>query len=355
MLQVVLRKMLDVRRNLDGHDAYNQFRCFFEVFSLLGVSSDIVIHDRDPQLDYTGDIFICILKTLPPLPIPVGATSKEKKRRRETKKKFIAPALRLGNAGAAATGLAHLMGIDDETIGRFHQEPMVAIEREFLQGFPQCNEQDKRNFYSILDGTYQNPPDESGKIDTTPQKTIEELMQCEEVRTAGLGRHHVVALRMYTTSSFVSINAPLRADPPVQPNPFAATTFFISEAIKRLRAVAATRPDAYTTVVYWRGLKGMALPKQFAEEGGIEFGCMSTSASKDVAIQSSESAHPLVFKYETANFMSRGADISFLSVYPEEKEALYPPLTYLSVDKLSVEVMNHTRVLVASVKPMFPS
>lgn len=99
----------------------------------------------------------------------------------------------------------------------------------------------------------------------------------------------------------------------------------------------------------------MGLPKKFEEEGGTEFGCMSTSASKDVAIEFSESEHPLVFKYVIDNCMSCGVDISFLSAYPEEQEALFPPLTYLSVVKLSVEVVNYTRVLVASVRPTFPS
>lgn len=105
-------------------------------------------------------------------------------------------------------------------------------------------------------------------------------------------------------------------------------------------------------MVYWRGLDGMALSQRFDKEGGTEFGCMSTSTSKDVAIEFSEGKHPLVFKFVTDNFMSRGADISFLSVYPEEKETLYPPLTYLQVDHIGVEVHNYERVLVASVKPV---
>lgn len=347
-VQVVLQAMLKVRGTLDGHAAYNQFRCFFEVFGLLGLSTDIVNPDRDPSLDFSSDT-IRISAILPPIPMPADAP-KKKKRRKTTK--FVAPAIRLGNAVAAATGLADLMGIDESTIGNFLEQKISAIEAEFQE---HGNAEDKRNFIAVLDGTYQNPPDAEGNADTTPQKTIEELMQSPQVRTAKLGRHHVVALRLYTTSSFDSINKPLRADPPVQPNPFAATTYFISEAIKKLRAVAAKRPDAFTPVVLWRGLKGMGLPKKFEEEGGTEFGCMSTSASKDVAIEFSESEHPLVFKYVIDNCMSCGVDISFLSAYPEEQEALFPPLTYLSVVKLSVEVVNYTRVLVASVRPTFPS
>lgn len=345
-VQVVLTAMLNVRGTLDAHAAYNQFRCFTEIFALLGLSAEI--SDGSEMLDYTGDT-ICISATLPPLPQPSGGV-KNKKQRKTTK--FEAPAIRLGDGVQAATGLANLMGIDEATIGNFHQGQISAIEREFMQ---HGSEKDKRNFLTVMDGTYTNPPDTSGNVDTASQKSIDELMESPEVQTAGLGRHHVIALRLYTTSSYEAINTPLRTDPPTQPNPFAATTYFISEALKKLRAVAAEKPDAHTPVVYWRGFKGMALPKRFVKEGGTEFGCMSTSASKSVAIAFSKSKHPLVFKFATDNFMARGADISFLSVYPEEKEALYPPLTYLCVIKVGVEVMNGRRVLVASVKPTFPS
>jgi len=352
-VQVVLQKMLNVRGLLDGHAAYNKFRCFSEVFALLELSTERVepervepeVDDRDPLLDYTGDT-ICISPDLPPLGPKPGT---KEKRRRKTTTKFVAPAIRLGEGEATATGLAHLMGIDEATMGLFQIQQMDAIEREFRQ---HGTDEDKKNFATVIDGTYRNPPDGAGNFDSTPPKTIDQLMQSPEVQTAGLGRHHVVALRLYTTSSYISINTPMRTDPPTQPNPFAATTFFIDTAIKRLRAVSAGKPDAHTPVVYWRGLAGMSLPKKFAKEGGTEFGCMSTSTSKDVAIGFSESKHPLVFKFVTDNFLSRGADISFLSAYPEEKEALYPPLTYLKVNKLSVEEINNTRVLVASVRPI---
>ena len=63
----------------------------------------------------------------------------------------------------------------------------------------------------------------------------------------------------------------------------------------------------------------------YVSAGGTEFACMSTTASKEVAISFAKSKCPLIFKYVTKNFMSRGADISFLSVYPDEAEALHPP------------------------------
>lgn len=38
--------------------------------------------------------------------------------------------------------------------------------------------------------------------------------------------------------------------------------------------------------------------------------------------------------------MQCGADVSFLSVYPDEQEVLYPPLTYLQFVSESEEVFG---------------
>lgn len=303
--------------------------------------------------------------------------------------KFVAPAIRLGTAGQAAKGLPDLMGIDDAQIGMFMQEKILAIVKEFEA---HGSDEDKENLRGLLNGTYRNPPDSglvkaAGNATRMAQKTtmldpilnqavtdaqaavdadaaekaatrcvtLDELMQTKEVRTSGIERHHVLALRLYTTSSYRLINNPLRTTPPTQPHPLAATTYFISDAIKKLRTVGAEQADAFVPVVYYRGLAGMALPTAFMEQGGTEYGCMSTSAARDIAVEFAGTKHPLVFKYETENFMSRGADISFLSVYPEEKEALYPPLTYLSASKICVEVIDGVKTLVVTVKPTFPT
>ena len=75
--------------------------------------------------------------------------------------------------------------------------------------------------------------------------------------------------------------------------------------------------------------------------------------AQDVAVNFALSALPLIFKFETKDFTSRGADISFLSVYPHEKEALYPPLTYLRSVKTEKETLGGTEMLVATVEPVF--
>ena len=56
---------------------------------------------------------------------------------------------------------------------------------------------------------------------------------------------------------------------------------------------------------------------------------MSTTCDPTVALAYGLSAHSLLFKIRTDSFMNRGADITFLSAFPNEKEFVYPPLTYL--------------------------
>ena len=46
-------------------------------------------------------------------------------------------------------------------------------------------------------------------------------------------------------------------------------------------------------------------------------------------------------------------DISFLSVYPSEQEAPYPPLTYLRSVKAETEDVGGKSMLVATVQPVF--
>ena len=265
--------------------------------------------------------------------------------------KFLAPVLFLGENTLGAAGLPAYMGVDESTV--FVQDRVGAILAEFeMHG----SEEDKRNARTLLNGTYVNPPDPKKPGEVPARcKSLDELMNSPEVATAGLGKHHVYALRLYTTSSYKCINSPMRTQPPTRPHPFAVTTYFISDAIKKLRCVAGEQADANSTKTFWRGLKDMTLSMAFLKQGGTECACMSTSSSMDVAVEFSESDCPLIFKFQTNSFMSQGADISFLSVYPEEKEVLYPPLTYLRPIRANVESIGGNDVLVALVEPIFPS
>ena len=94
---------------------------------------------------------------------------------------------------------------------------------------------------------------------------------------------------------------------------------------------------------------------EFLKNGGTEFACLSTSASRDVAWGFAQSDLPLIFKFESKDFSSRGADIAFLSVYPNEREFLYPPLTFLRPVGAQNEVFGDKTALVVTVEPKLSS
>ena len=60
---------------------------------------------------------------------------------------------------------------------------------------------------------------------------------------------------------------------------------------------------------------------------------------------------PMVFRVVSKGPMDRGADVSFLSVYPSEEEYLYPPLTYLRATEIKIETVLGKKLLVVTVEP----
>ena len=86
--------------------------------------------------------------------------------------------------------------------------------------------------------------------------------------------------------------------------------------------------------VVYRGVSGRALPQEFWQSnelgvrGGIEPAFMSTSLDKAVAQHYAASAETCGFVFEMQmGMIDRGADLSFVSQYPHEKEILFNPLT----------------------------
>jgi hypothetical protein len=80
----------------------------------------------------------------------------------------------------------------------------------------------------------------------------------------------------------------------------------------------------------WRGLRDVVVPEAFLIEGGTELAPMSTSRSLEVAVRystTSTATCALLIKLSIPSFMQQGADLNFLSAFPDEEEVLYPPLT----------------------------
>ena len=149
----------------------------------------------------------------------------------------------------------------------------------------------------------------------------------QEVR---LNEAEVVALRLYTMIAFIFTNRPLRDDDRYragQPCPLAVTTYFAAQGIKKLRTFginAISRPKTL-----WRGMRNVEVGDEFMLRGGTELGFMSTARDLGVAVRYSLGQHSLLLKIVVPIFMTMGADVKWLSAFPDEEEVLYPPLTYL--------------------------
>lgn len=261
--------------------------------------------------------------------------------------KYVAPSLRLGRPKQVALGLENLIGVDTDLANTINAMKEGRILQEFEE---HGTDEDKGNLKHVLAGTYR---EEWGRSKAA-SVALDALLATDEAKVAELEYHHVLALRLYTTSTYSRINEPLRLNPCPKPHPFAATTLFIRDGIKRLRAVEAVRSAAETKTL-WRGMNGQSLPSSFEREGGAEFACMSTTADFKVAVKFAEEegrVNPMIFKIVTENFMTCGVDIAFLSVYPEEKEVLYPPLTYLQPVSVKRKKVGSRVMVVVEVKPI---
>jgi len=101
--------------------------------------------------------------------------------------------------------------------------------------------------------------------------TLDDFCSHEAAITAGLQPPHVLALRLYTTAAFRSLNAPLRdTSNNRKPHCFPVTVNFIREAISQLRAVDAEGESAARSVDLWRGLKNVEMAADFLLAGGTE-------------------------------------------------------------------------------------
>ena len=180
----------------------------------------------------------------------------------------------------------------------------------------------------------------------------------ERLDRSRLRLEEVLALSMYTGPLYVLYNAVLRGFPPaladllnhgcaapgpavragaVFGNRFETTIFVICSGITKLSRFTRVPPSR----LLYRGLGGMLLPEQFWREadgrdykGGVEFGLMSTTTERSIAVQYSGThvRRGIVFEI-SAGRIDIGASISFLSQYSREEEFLIQPLSFVEVPR----------------------
>lgn len=141
------------------------------------------------------------------------------------------------------------------------------------------------------------------------------------------------AARLYTTSSYHKFNDPLRAQ--ANPHPFRCSVYLLWKALKKLRSVTAvTDKRGFAQDQWlWRGLKNKRVDRRAALVGGTELALMSTTLDKAVALRyCQDEPNPLLLKLKSGG-LGRGCSIQYLSVFPGEKEIVFPPLIYLKPEQ----------------------
>jgi hypothetical protein len=281
-------------------------------------------------------------------------------------------------------------------------------------------------------------------------KTFEMFCRHPRAVTCMLLPVMVLALRMYTSNAFVSINGPLRAalsrappealpatpaarhgacsdttekapvprkdpaaampqvrvsgsasgpfvcdhgqeDERAEPEPepaitdiapykFPVSIFWLTHALKILRVANAAglaggsggpsgglvQHEATAPQVSWRGLAKMVVTDAFLMDGGTDHAPLSATLDQGVAlayaIGDDSRNTPTLLEIYSEDFMSRGADLAWVSMYPNECEVLFPPMVYLRPVGCRVERLPHPSdaaktiaVLVITVQPTYGS
>ena len=291
--------------------------------------------------------------------------------------KFSGSKLTAGRPDDAALGLAERLGLPLRELMQRVAGGMGAIEAEWQEHGTKV---DRECFHYVRYGVAGSSKkrwhngkmmDHLGEKGIDPSMwqvdpgrvgwTLDDFVNHPNARTAGLEMEHVLSLRLYTCSNYSSINDALRgmgnrpghffdsdgvfhgsweSEQPDgtrpeprnyagQPYPFPATVWYLTDAIKRLRALGAQQEDANQVVDLFRGMKNLEVGDEFEQDGATEAAPMSTTSDLDIALGYSGGERRLFFKLRTAGFMERGASLRWVSAFPDEDEVLYPPLTYL--------------------------
>jgi hypothetical protein len=175
--------------------------------------------------------------------------------------------------------------------------------------------------------------------------SVEDKLQCEQARKAGLRREEVIAIILYTGPMYMIYNCLLaRWSIPSAMwdtlrcgnNLFTTTLSVLVSAVQKLSAITVI-PDGLRL---YRGTGGLTyLPHHFTNpdeyncRGMTEWGFMSSSTDKNVAIGYSGvlegRPHAMVLEIEPS-CADRGAVVSEFSQYPGEGETLFLPMSYVA-------------------------
>ncbi|EKX31479.1 hypothetical protein GUITHDRAFT_83097 [Guillardia theta CCMP2712] len=243
----------------------------------------------------------------------------------------MATELRLGAVQESMLGVREYLGLSQSQYGGNFVEGVQAIVRE-LETYGERS--DVVNLRYILSGIARDPqwipqhavPWRAHRPRGLRLRALVDFVNHPHSVRAKLTAENVLALRLYTSDTFRLINRFLRS--PARRHPLAMTVMHLTEGICKLRIVNLDSLEPGKLHTLWRGVKDKVVPKGFGRRGGTELACMSTTASKAVAVKYAASETPLLFEMHVKP-IQMGSSLQYLSVFPKEEEYLYPALTYL--------------------------
>ena len=169
-------------------------------------------------------------------------------------------------------------------------------------------------------------------------------------RQAGLTQAEVACVRLYTSFERVSwlLNQALRSWSKDQIQPWATTICILISAIIKLSQLSS--PD---TVVYsgmppctFKALESFS--GNSGKETYVQYGFLPSTRDpkQNASYVGGKFTETVVWVIEST-FSSRPADVSIISMYPEEEEMLFPPCTALQILAIErIDDLNKTLVLV---------
>ena len=267
---------------------------------------------------------------------------------RSSKNKFTSSSRELvtGVVEEAAAGLRKFLNIDDVRMQRIQKNPVGEIEREVAEAQVAGSsdiELQKLLHYVMKEVASEKQCTNGLRDAGRGPVRLQHFLSHRNAKDANLKPEHVIALRLYTTNAFWRINNPLRDRLRLQKgevHPLAATVLFIDQGIKLLRIVSKdmvreakeqqSGPLLTKTLTLWRGMQNVHFNPRFQQEGGTEMAPMSTTSQLRIAIDYGACAEgSVLFKIRVPDIMAIGADLKWLSAFPNDAEVLYPPLTLL--------------------------
>ena len=137
-------------------------------------------------------------------------------------------------------------------------------------------------------------------------------------------------------------------------NLYVTTIFELQSGILRLAKITQASP-------IFRGIPGLLpheffTPDAFGLQGGCDVGFAGASTERAIAIDhgSTRDDGPAIY-FEIVQAMDRGADRSWLSLYPLEKEVTLPACTFMEVQGRRVEMQGTQEQLVVRVAIRTPN